>query len=109
MFMFFHEGKRIKKHFCIFNFFLISQVHLVSPTRSPNKYKETFLHEISLKRKRRYLYIKYIPLHTFDYNPNFANASFQNITGGDIWSNYPARRLLKTKYSLRYMILRNRN
>lgn len=81
----------------------------MSPTRFPNKYKETFLHEISLKRKRRYLYMKYVPLHMFDYNPNSANASFQNITGGDIRSNYPVRRLLKIKYSLRYMILRNRN
>lgn len=84
----------------------------MSPTRFPSKYKETFLHEISLKRKRRYLYsmyIKYVPLHTFDYNPNSANASFQNMTGGDIRSNYPVRRLLKTKYSLRYMMLRNRN
>lgn len=111
MFMFIHEAKRIKKYFCIFNFFvfLILQVRLISPIKFPSKHKETILHEISVRRKRRYLYstyIKYVPLHMFHYNPNSANASFQDITGGDIRSSYSARRILKTEYSLRYMILR---
>lgn len=95
MFMFFQEGKRIKKYFCIFNFFFfILQMHLISPTRFPSKDKGT-LFVFHVHKIRSFTRVS--------LQPNSANASFQNIAGGDIRSNYPARRLLK-KQSIRYVI-----
>lgn len=71
-------------------------MHLMSSTRFPSKDKGT-LFVFHVHKIRSFTRVS--------LQPNSANVFFffQNITGGDIRSNYPARRLLK-KQSIRYVI-----